>query len=250
MELAQLGTRIDAQLVSEVAADLPVRVERFGPPPAAAQCRHQLPPQLLAQRILLGERAQLGHDIRVPAQLKIQIQPSLDNLESPLGQSRDDIPQQHLGVDVGERIAPPERERVAQRIGLTGEVTPLRGLVRRADQGTEHAQVDHALADVDAIARVGADDAGGGPGVEQCPPHPSEIRLQRRPWIGRTGAGPDGLDQVTDRHQRVGPGEQRGEQDPGFTRAEAGASTTVNAVAGDLQRAENPKLHHTPRCPP
>ena len=66
-ELPQRGRGLDAEPVDERAARVAVRGERVGLPPFAVQREHELPAQRLAQRVVLHQRLQLAHDLRVAA---------------------------------------------------------------------------------------------------------------------------------------------------------------------------------------
>ncbi len=143
LELGQFGARVDAQLLREEPAGVRVHREGLGLPAAAVQRHHQQFAQPLAQRVRGGQRGQLGDGLRVAADLQVQVQPRLGELESPLlqpgalvvrvraghGGQRLAVPQaQHL-VDQGARLAAvPGRPRL---LGLARQVLCQRQVERR-----------------------------------------------------------------------------------------------------------------------
>ena len=66
-QLPQGRTGVDPQFVTEQFPDPPARVERVGLPIQPVQRGDQLHPELLAQRVLPGQRGQLADDVGVAA---------------------------------------------------------------------------------------------------------------------------------------------------------------------------------------
>jgi len=56
LELTELGTGLDAELVHEAGAGALIGLERFGLPARSVEREHQLPAERLAERVLLDER--------------------------------------------------------------------------------------------------------------------------------------------------------------------------------------------------
>ncbi|GAA3481011.1 hypothetical protein GCM10018966_055420 [Streptomyces yanii] len=114
LELRELGTRVDAQLVGEQPARVGVHRERFRLTAAAVQGDHQQFAQPLPQRVCRGERGEFGDRLRVAADLQIQVEPGLGELEPPLGEPGALV----LGVgarDGGQRFAVPQRQRLVEQ---------------------------------------------------------------------------------------------------------------------------------------
>ena len=112
LELAQLLTRLDAQLLVEQPAALPVRVERVGLPSRAVQGEHELPPQPLTQRVFLNESLELGNEPRVAAEIEVGSDPLFD-CRKPLFFQASAFGARDESVEVGECRATPEGESLA-----------------------------------------------------------------------------------------------------------------------------------------
>ena len=107
----EFGARVDAQLLGEQPAGVGVHGERLGLPAAAVQRQHQQLAQPLAQRVRGGQRGQLGDGLGVAAQLQVEVEPGLEELEPPLLQPG------ALGLGVrpghaGQRLAVPQAQRL------------------------------------------------------------------------------------------------------------------------------------------
>src|SRR5207244_104819 len=77
LELLELRARLDPELVHEQPATLAVARERVGLAPAAVEREHQLPPQPLAQRLVLDEPFELGDEAIVATELELGGDPLL-----------------------------------------------------------------------------------------------------------------------------------------------------------------------------
>ncbi len=55
MQIPQLGTRFDAELLDQNAADVPIDLERLGSSPGAGQGPYQLGMQVLTQRVVVRQ---------------------------------------------------------------------------------------------------------------------------------------------------------------------------------------------------
>ncbi len=75
LELLQRGARLDPELIHEQASSFPVGRERLSLPPATVEREHQLPPRLLAERLLLDQRLELADETLVRAELELRLDP-------------------------------------------------------------------------------------------------------------------------------------------------------------------------------
>ena len=67
VQLLQVATRLDSELVDENPAALAVRLQRLRLPPGAIEGEHVLAAQPLAHRILLDEALELADQLRMDA---------------------------------------------------------------------------------------------------------------------------------------------------------------------------------------
>src|SRR5215203_4250987 len=82
LELAQLGARLQAELLVEAAPCLAVDLERLRLAAGGVEGAHQLRAQPLAKRVLGHEGAQLGHDLALAAAREIRLDAILERLEA------------------------------------------------------------------------------------------------------------------------------------------------------------------------
>ena len=107
----QLGPGLEPQLLDERPARLLEEVERLRLAAGAVEREHQQPAEALAQRVLVDERAQRADDLGVAARVEVALdrelrRPQVELLQPPRVRGRE-----RLVAHVGERLAPPERER-------------------------------------------------------------------------------------------------------------------------------------------
>ena len=82
LEELQSFARLEPELLGEQLPPLPIDLECLGLPVRAIERQHELPAQSLTQRLLLDERLELRHELRVPAQGEIGFDPLLESAES------------------------------------------------------------------------------------------------------------------------------------------------------------------------
>ena len=68
LEPAELGSRLESQLVGEHAPRLLERLERIGLPAAAIERQHQLPPQPLPEGVVRERRPERRHELAMLAE--------------------------------------------------------------------------------------------------------------------------------------------------------------------------------------
>jgi hypothetical protein len=84
LELPQLFTRLEAELVGEQRARLAVDLESVAPPSGSVEREHQLGPQPLPERVLGHEGLELGNDLARKASAEICVEPVLQHLQPHL----------------------------------------------------------------------------------------------------------------------------------------------------------------------
>ena len=136
MHAAQERARLEAQLLDEQLAALAVDLERLRLPAGAVEREHELCPQPLAQRMRADERLELADELRVLADRELRLRALLHQREVELLEPRDLLPRERLVAELGQRLAPPQRERVVEQRRRAG---PARSPARRR-RGFERAR--------------------------------------------------------------------------------------------------------------
>ena len=145
LEPPQLLARLEPELVGEEGARVAVGGERVGLAPAAVEREHQLAAQALAQRVRGDELLQLGDELGVAAEREVGLDAPLEHGEPLLAQPLRLVARQALELEPLQRLAAPQRERLAQQLGRRGGVArqprlrarrqPLEARRRRAAPG-------------------------------------------------------------------------------------------------------------------
>ena len=115
VERLQLRAGLDAELLDERPARVVVGRERLRLAAAAVERQHQLPAQPLAQRVRADERLELGDQLGVRAELEIGCDPLLEHAEPQILEPVDLGLRERLRLEVGERRAAPQVERLAEQ---------------------------------------------------------------------------------------------------------------------------------------
>ena len=180
------------QLGVEGPRRLLVRVERVGLAAGAVEGEHELRARALAQRVAGHERLEFGHQLAVPAELEVRLDPVLQCRRAHALQPRDLRLGEGLEGEVGQRRAAPLRERRAQTRG---------GTLR--DPGRERAPtlVGHALEALEVeLARLQEQAVAGRRAHEpptlgrKRPPQPRDGHLERLHGALRRPLAPQILD--------------------------------------------------------
>lgn len=96
VQLLQLGTGVDAELVGQDGADVGEGLEGFGLAAGAVEGGDELGPEPLPQRMAEGEVAQLADGGGVAGQVEFDVDVQLDGGQQLLGQARGEFPAQGL----------------------------------------------------------------------------------------------------------------------------------------------------------
>jgi len=194
--------------------------------------------------VFRDECLKLRRELAVPAQRELRIDPVLDCDESQLLESTGRGSREPLGREVGERLAAPEVERSAKKIGRMGRTSLGERRASALDQFLELVRIDDVVVSVE--------------GVSGCLPlEPrSAIRVQLLPQAGDIdlegvlgGGGrvlrPERLRQVVDRDDAPCVDEQGCKE-----RALAGTPERQRPpLVEHLEWSQDPKLHAAAALP-
>ena len=113
LETTQLGSGLDADSLHQRRAGLPVGLKCLRLPAGAIQRQHPPPVQLLAQRMLGHQPVELTEHLLVKSSRQIGVDRLLGRAQAPLPQPTNLRGGERFFGDVGERLATPQRERLA-----------------------------------------------------------------------------------------------------------------------------------------
>jgi hypothetical protein len=91
-------------------------------PTRAIEGEHELLAWSLAERFALDQCLELGHELGVPTELEVGLDPLLEATEPKLVEPRRLVPGEHRVFEVGERLSPPECQRLPK--SLRGTLRP------------------------------------------------------------------------------------------------------------------------------
>ena len=163
LQPAQLGARLDPQLVDQHAPALAHDLQRLGLPAASVERDHQVPAQPLAQRLFGHQRPQLPHEVGVAAFGDLGGEPLLDRLHPQLLEPPDLALRERLEPMVGERRPAPQRQRRLEVVARGPGLVLLERDAGPAEQLLEAVRVDRVVVDVQRVADGGAFERDGRP---------------------------------------------------------------------------------------
>ena len=139
VQALQLGAGLDADLLHQPGARVAVGGERLRLPAGAVEREHALGVQVLAQRVGRDERVELADHLDVAAGLEVGVDRHLGRAQPQLLEAADLGGGERLVRDVGERVAAPQRQRLAR--------------ARLLEQALEADRVDGSLRQLAARSR-------------------------------------------------------------------------------------------------
>ena len=114
LELPQRRAGVEAQLVDQAITDLGVGAQGLGLPSAPVQGEDEQLPQALAQRVFPAQRLQFAGQFRIPSQAQVGSGAGFGRHQGQFVQPRPfGIKKARIG-ELGQRLAPPQAERLAQ----------------------------------------------------------------------------------------------------------------------------------------
>ncbi|GAA3139855.1 hypothetical protein GCM10020001_073150 [Nonomuraea salmonea] len=168
VEQLQLGVGLDGVAAVELVTQHRVRRQRLDPPPAAVEGQHVLAAEALPRRVEPGQLLQLGQQLAVPPGLEVGLHPALQGEQPQLlqliAQPARPGPPRALGVDVLQRLAAPQRQRLLVRAPVDQQPEPVdveQAVAQRQHVRAGHGR-DHVFADQPPqLAHITADQGVG-----------------------------------------------------------------------------------------
>jgi hypothetical protein len=158
LQVAQRLARVDAEVVGEGLAQPVVRGQRVGLPAGPVQREHELPVDLLVERLLPGQPLQVRYQLGVLAERELGVDQRPLGVQPHLVQPARLLVRQGDAGQVGQRAAAPQRERGAQVPDPLGRV------------GRAPALPDQSLGDLHVRALgTEVEDVAGRPGPDRVP---------------------------------------------------------------------------------
>ena len=115
-------------------------MQRVGLPAAAIQREHQLAAQPLTKHVLGDQRLELCHQLEMAAGRQIGVDPILQRRQPQLLQPGDLALRERLAPQIGQRLPPPQRQRITQHRPSDHRDPPAR--TRPLDQQLKPRHVD------------------------------------------------------------------------------------------------------------
>ena len=241
MQQPEPGAGLQAQFPGHDAPRVLVGGQRVGLPAAAVQAQHQLRVELLLQRVGGDQLAQFRHDLAMPPQVQIGVDPRGEGLPPLVFEGGNLAVAQQRRRHVSQRIAAPQPERLAEQAGRPHPVSGLGGGMAARGQHAELADIQLVVGDADQVT--------GRPGLDQLRPGRAQRRaqaldgaVQGTPCPGRRLAFPEHARQGVQADHSPGAQQQPRQQHPLPGR---GNRYLPRAVPDD-QRPEQPEVHARP----
>ena len=230
---------LDAELFDEHRTQSAEDAGRLGQPAAAVEREHELTVELLAQRLLGDQRAELADQLGVSAEMQIGLDPAVQRLPAvllELAYPRMAFESRH----VGERAAAPEGERRAEVVGGCLPVLGCQGTVSGGAVGREDLRVELTGFDPDLIA--GADRHEARSVAAQHLAHAVDVVVERCPGRGRLFAAPQQVGDLVEGDDGVRVQQEGGED---RTALRAGQRDRLIPVE-DPDLPQQPETHDRP----
>jgi hypothetical protein len=196
---------------------------------------HQAGVESLVEQVDRGQLAQLADQFGVPAQPQIGLDTQLHGPQ-PLFLHQVRVRGQRLAeLDVGQRGAPPQVQRLTEHIGRLLRVG-VHDVLGAAQQPLEHVQVDGVRRNVHLVAAgLGEQVAARAVAVPERAQLAQlvDVGLQRGGGADRRIAAPQLVDELVGADQAVGVQHQQGQHLTEFRRGRR----QVDSAVGDLDRA-------------
>ena len=146
MQALQIRTWFDAEFIVEGGPGTLVGLQRLGLAPGSVQRQHELGMQALPVRVIQEQCTEAADELRVAPEGKVGLDLLLQYRQPSLFQPRDGPPGERLRCQIGQRLSPPQRERLAKQRGCRRRIAGQRS-VPLGGQALEPHDVD--------ISRIG-----------------------------------------------------------------------------------------------
>jgi hypothetical protein len=152
VEVAQLAAGREPQLRVERAVQIGVDLQRLGLAAGPVEREHEQRAQTLAERVPPHQRPQFQHEVGVPPLLQIGLDPQLGRLEPQLIELADRLGHEGLVLEVGQRAAAPQPQRLPQGGGRAQRVSPIEPPAAIALEVAESEQIELLRPGQDRVA--------------------------------------------------------------------------------------------------
>src|SRR5581483_4206083 len=152
LELLQRAARLESELVDEGPSCRPVRLERLRLPARAVEGDHQLAAQPFPERLLRDERLELADEPCMATKREIGVDPLLEGGETLVLEAGDLGLREELVGELGERRAPPQRERLAEQARRPSGSPRCERVPSLGRQALEAVEVEFAGIDAQDVA--------------------------------------------------------------------------------------------------
>ena len=196
MEALQLRARLDADLVDQRVARVPVRLERLRLAAAAVERQDPLRVEMLAQGILGQQCVDLRDDLLVAAGGQVGVDRQLGRGQPQLFEPPDLGDRERFVGHVGERVAAEQRQRLARRVSV-------RRSRRLRDEPLEPEYIHQLAIDLELVRAPAGEDLHTAVVGEHLA-QPPDVVLHH---LGRARRGllaPETFDQPVSRDRPVG----------------------------------------------
>jgi hypothetical protein len=193
-----------------------------------------------AQKRSRNQRLQLAHDLGVAGGFEVTLQSLLERTQVKLLQPS------HLGLgercvsQVLERGPPEQREGLAEDLPRSLVVPGCEGRLGPIEEGLESLQVELAIFNPQQVPGRPSDQARSESVGAEGLPQPGHVRVEGRSCADRRDVTPDPLDEAAAGYHHVAVEEQHGQRRPLLLPADREDPIPLQ----DLERTENPELHH------
>ena len=245
MQRPQRRARFDAELVAQRRAKTAIGGERLRLPPGPVEREDPLRVQPFAQRVLDHQPVEVGQDGAVMAELELGVEPAPDGRQPPFVEPAGDRGDEGVVGQVGQDLAPPQRQGLVELPDREGVVPLFVGGRSLGRQRFEPGRIDRAVADLQPVAaRLGDQHLAGSPAGAVRLQHLAQMEdvgLQAGQVSRRRVFPPDGVGQPTDRDGSSGLAEQQCQDGPLLTAAERQPDPAPQA----LQRPQDAEFEPT-----
>src|SRR5581483_602162 len=118
-----------------------VDVERLGLPARAVEREHQLAAQPFPQRVCVHRRLEVLDELRVAAERELRLRPLLDQRQAELLEPSELLACEPLEGELGQRVAAPRGERLAEQTRAARRV----GAARLVDEPADAREIQLRL---------------------------------------------------------------------------------------------------------
>ena len=235
LDLLEGSTRLEPELVAQHHAGVLVGAERLCLPPLPVERNHQLAAEPFAQRLRCDQLLELPDS---PSS-RPQARSASTLASSASNRSRSSRPtaarDKRSAVQVPERLAAPEGQRLAKHVGR-GLVVPSRQLLPPVFyELLEQVRIEVVVDDVQQVAVPRPHDSFAADHLAE----PRDVDLDRVGRSRRRAFGPDGLDEVVDPDRASRVQQQRSEEHA----LQRAPERELPIAVVRLEPPQNPELH-------